>query len=251
MGKYTGILLMSDFDGTLYADKTISPENCEAIRRFQAEGGLFSLSSGRPPHWLAQWEKYFVPNTWSVMLNGTLLCNASTGAVAFEQTLDDSAIDFANEIRLACPKLDFIRFHDRDTHKDMPIDLPMDRADLPAPLYKIIFHAPDELSDEYSDYIKKAASGRYLITRSWINGIELQKLGTSKGDAIGKLKAILGDRAATVVAVGDYENDIDMIRAADIGYAVENALPSVKDSADRITVHCRDSAIAKIIEELG
>ncbi len=249
MGKYSGILLMSDFDGTLYADGTISRENCEAIRRFQTEGGLFSLCSGRPPKWLAQWESYFVPNTWCVMLNGTLFCNASENIIAFEQTLDDEVVDFANEIRLACPKLDFIRFHDRDTHKDMPVDAPIDRADLPAPLYKLIFHSPAELSDEYADRIKKAAEGRYIVARSWINGIELQKKGAGKGDAVARLKSILGERAATVVAVGDYENDIDMIRAADIGYAVENALPSVKAAADRVTVSCHNSAIAKIIDE--
>ncbi len=250
MGKYTGILLMSDFDGTLYADGSVSRENCEAIRHFQAEGGLFSLCSGRPPKWLSQWADCFVPNTWSVMLNGTLFCDMSAGVTAFDKTLGGDVIDFANEIRLACPKLDFIRFHDRDTHMDMPPDAPIVSSSLPSPLYKLIFHAPAELSDGYTDYIKKAAEGRYLVARSWINGIELQIKGSGKGDAVGKFKALLGERAATVVAVGDYENDIDMIRAADIGYAVENALPSVKAAADRVTVSCRDSAIAKIIGEL-
>ncbi len=191
-----------------------------------------------------------MPNTFSVMLNGTVFCDMSDGTVILEKALDAAVVDFADEMRLACPKLDFIRFHDRDTHLDMPVDSPIDRAALPSPLYKLIFHAPAELSDEYTARIKRAAEGRYLVARSWINGIELQILGSGKGDAVGKFKDMLGERAATVVAVGDYENDIDMIRAADIGYAVENALPSVKESADRVTVSCRDSAIAKIIEEL-
>ncbi len=250
MGRYSGILLMSDFDGTLFADQTISRENCEAIRRFQSEGGLFSLCSGRPPHWLTQWKDYFVPNTWSVMLNGTLFCDMSTGATAFEKTLDDSVTDFANEMRLACPKLDFIRFHDRDSFVNMPIDSPIDRSVLPSPLFKLIFHSPAELSDEYSSYIKAAAAPRYIVSRSWINGIELQAAGSGKGEAVATFKKLLGDRAATVVAAGDYENDIDMLRAADIGYAVANALPSVKAAADRITVDCRENAIAKIIEDL-
>lgn len=41
-----------------------------------------------------------------------------------------------------------------------------------------------------------------------------------------------------------------MLRAADIGYAVANAVPSVKDAADRITVPASESAIARIISEL-
>jgi len=50
--------------------------------------------------------------------------------------------------------------------------------------------------------------------------------------------------------VGDFENDIDMIKAADIGYAVGNATDDVKKIADRITVSNDKAAIARIIEEI-
>ena len=53
-----------------------------------------------------------------------------------------------------------------------------------------------------------------------------------------------------LVCVGDFENDFDMVRDADIGYAVANAADSLKGVADRITVSARDGAIARIIEEL-
>ena len=52
------------------------------------------------------------------------------------------------------------------------------------------------------------------------------------------------------VAAGNYENDIDLLQAADIGYAVGDSIPSVKAVADRITVNCADHAIAAIIAEL-
>ena len=48
MGKFSGVLLATDYDDTLYDSKgTISPENRAAIDRFLAEGGLFSISTGR------------------------------------------------------------------------------------------------------------------------------------------------------------------------------------------------------------
>ena len=56
--------------------------------------------------------------------------------------------------------------------------------------------------------------------------------------------------ASHLVCVGDYENDIPMIKAADIGYAVGNAVPPLKAVADRVTVDCRDHALAHIIGEL-
>jgi hydroxymethylpyrimidine pyrophosphatase-like HAD family hydrolase len=41
-----------------------------------------------------------------------------------------------------------------------------------------------------------------------------------------------------------------MLQAADVGYAVENAVPCVKAVADRITVDYRDHAIAAIVRDL-
>ena len=47
MGGYDGILIMSDWDGTLSTGGTVTEENCRAIRDFQAEGGRFTMCSGR------------------------------------------------------------------------------------------------------------------------------------------------------------------------------------------------------------
>jgi hydroxymethylpyrimidine pyrophosphatase-like HAD family hydrolase len=41
-----------------------------------------------------------------------------------------------------------------------------------------------------------------------------------------------------------------MMEAVDIGYAVANAIPSVKAAAKRITVSNNDSALAKIIADI-
>ena len=52
------------------------------------------------------------------------------------------------------------------------------------------------------------------------------------------------------VGIGDFDNDLPLVSQADIGYAVANAVESVKAAADRITVSCDEHAIAKIIYEL-
>jgi len=41
-----------------------------------------------------------------------------------------------------------------------------------------------------------------------------------------------------------------MLKEADIGYAVENAHPAVREAADRVTVHSSKGAIAQIINDL-
>ena len=76
MGKFDGILICSDFDGTLAHKAQISDANRDAVRYFQSEGGLFAVASGRAPSWLPKWRERFVPNTWSATFNGAILCDA-------------------------------------------------------------------------------------------------------------------------------------------------------------------------------
>ena len=52
------------------------------------------------------------------------------------------------------------------------------------------------------------------------------------------------------IAIGDYNNDVSMIRAAHLGVAVANAVPEAKAAADLITVSNDESAIARIIYAL-
>ena len=262
MGKFDGYLLLSDFDGTLAHDekeflpdgtkiyrKTISQENCDAIRYFQSEGGLFTLATGRQPVHVAQWAEEIRPNTYISSLNGAYLYDAGTGEVLFSRPMDEGFVEIVREVFSACPLLKEVRFtmlNDSTVIRpDEPLILPHNE-----PIYKLVFITPKELSDEYYAKVRAIVGEGYLCMRSWLNGIEVQMRDTGKGDSIARMKAALGERARVAVAVGDYENDLDMIRAADIGYAVENAVPSLKEAADRVTVSFRESAIAKIIEEL-
>lgn len=81
MGKFSGILICSDFDGTLAVGRDISDENIKAIRYFQSEGGLFTVATGRYPSYIAEFEDKFVPNTHRICLNGALICDNNLNPV--------------------------------------------------------------------------------------------------------------------------------------------------------------------------
>ena len=88
----------------------------------------------------------------------------------------------------------------------------------------------------------------HCIVRSYEDYSEVLEPESTKAPNTRALARLVG--ADTLVCVGDYENDIEMIKEADIGYAVGNAIDEVKAIADRITVSVNDAAIARIIEEL-
>ncbi|MBE6600050.1 MAG: HAD-IIB family hydrolase [Ruminococcaceae bacterium] len=253
MGKFDGILLMSDFDGTLSVrNGAISRENRDAIEYFESEGGRFCIASGR-------WGEYVKAlrapiNAYCAVLNGTVIYDVEKNENVLELPLDiKKTVEFAKVISEACPKRECLRFHSSveryNLYPDDDIEAVIDS--FPKPLYKFLCIVPDEVSDEYLAKIRVLAGEDFYISRSWVNGIEIQPAGTTKGDAIARLKELYGGKIHTVVAVGDYENDVDMIKKADIGYAVANAVPELAAVADRHTVDCRDHAIAAIIKELA
>ena len=59
-----------------------------------------------------------------------------------------------------------------------------------------------------------------------------------------------GQTASRVIAFGDGLNDISMIREAEIGVAMQNAVEEVKAASDLITGSCEESRVAMIIEQI-
>ena len=103
MGKFTGVLLASDFDNTLiYTEDALRagapapplPEqNREALTYFMAQGGRFAISTGRA---LAAFLKYaeLVPmNAPGVVCNGAALYDFETGEYLETSLLDQSALE--------------------------------------------------------------------------------------------------------------------------------------------------------------
>ncbi len=77
--------------------------------------------------------------------------------------------------------------------------------------------------------------------------LEILPRGASKGTA---LKALMDDMKITadkVLAMGDGDNDIEMIQQAGIGIAVANASQGLKDAADHIVSSNEDDGVAEVI----
>lgn len=251
MGKFDGWLICSDFDGTVYADKHLSEENCAAIRYFQSEGGRFTFASGRFFATFADFEDYIKPNAPIVALNGSVIADGEEilyyggiekeAAISFglDRLRESDAID---ALLLYTPR-DVIKVKkdDRVTPEELS-------ARLPARMPKMVTIVEAARSDELLAALRETARGIYEVTRSWPRGIEFNAPEDTKGHSVLRLKELIGARH--LVCVGDYENDISMIRAADIGYAVGNAVSALKAVADRITVDCREHAIAAIIHDI-
>ena len=87
-------------------------------------------------------------------------------------------------------------------------------------------------------------------TSSFLFNVELGGATTSKAHA---LQALLDEWQMTsqqVMAFGDSENDLGMIRLAGIGVAMANGMEEVKQAADLLAESNEEDGVAKIIEQL-
>lgn len=98
----------------------------------------------------------------------------------------------------------------------------------------VFFHDDGELEACRSQLV---ATGKVIVASSDPHNLEIFSANAGKGTALLRLADLLGiDRAATA-AVGDTENDLDVIRKAGTGFAMKNGHPLLKNEAD-VTLDC-------------
>lgn len=255
MGKFDGILFCTDFDGTLAYEAKVSRENAEAIRYFQSEGGLFSPATGRPAPFLHQYAESFIPNAPMVTLNGAQIVQYAEAPME-DKILYEGFVPYEIACRATLemsthPRMMAFRYYYEDHVHRLHLngsDVEARLADIPKKIHKMIFHHDTTDREGVTALLRERYGSEMNFSSSWASGIEGLSVQDSKGNAALRVKEMTG--AHTLVCAGDYENDISMLRVADIGYAVGNALDVVKAVADRLTVRCEEHAIAAIIAEL-
>lgn len=101
----------------------------------------------------------------------------------------------------------------------------------------------DKFQKDNEDKLKK----HYSIVRSQKYILEAMPFGVEKGSAIKKLTEKLGIKKEEVMAIGDGNNDIEMLTYAEISVAMENATENVKKAAKYITESNENDGVAKAL----
>ncbi len=251
-GIFDGILLCTDYDGTLATGGKIVDANRSAILRFMDMGGLFTVASGRAHDFLTEKCADCMPNTHLICINGSRI-SSRDGVTLWARPLVSPPLEQLIATVAGNPLYEQANILlERETISLRP-NAPDFRERLYAlaakTIYKIVLVTCRPMTDLEAQSLTHAmGEAFFFIARSWNAGIEILEKGADKGEAALALKEMTG--ADTLVCIGDYENDIPMLRAADIGYAVGDAIPAAIEAADRITVRAEEGAVAAVIREL-
>ena len=280
MGEFTGILLISDYDGTFTSQVPENyKKNVDAVGEFKKNGGLFAFATGRDYHSLLAIEPDFenIANAPVIIANGARLYDINAKNYIISHTLDlvlfsnfleilykrypETGIRFSCDGGLVTPCLNELLIEDlndifmRDARvREMPFEQLRASGE---GVYKCVMvnepgtvDALKALAAEFCGSNPDAGCGIYF-TKSYARGLEAVNKSASKGATALKLKEYLNARDKIkykLCAIGDYDNDLDMIALADHGAAPANALDEVKKAAKTITAAASDGAVADFIE---
>ncbi|MFF2156468.1 Cof-type HAD-IIB family hydrolase [Paenibacillus chitinolyticus] len=241
MSQYKLVAL--DMDGTLLnEEKQVSPANREAIYAALEAGVTVIFSTGRGVQSALPYAEELKLQTPIVSVNGSEIWKAPHDLL--KRTLLDLDLvrrmyDLAIEHDTWYWAYSVEGMYNRDNWAE----------DITKPEWlKFGFYTENKESLEIIRG-ELARWGELEITNSHPDNLELNPKGISKASGIEEVCKLLGIEMSQVIAMGDSENDIAMIRAAGLGVAMGNAQDGVKRIADLVTVTNDEDGVAKIIQE--
>lgn len=82
------------------------------------------------------------------------------------------------------------------------------------------------------------------------NCLDIVKKGVSKGNAVKHYSKMLGVKPEEVVAIGDSENDLEMLRFAGFSVAMGNAEDFIKEACDMVTLTNEEGGVGYAINKI-
>lgn len=276
MIDFSDTLILTDLDGTFFGKKSrLVPRNLEAIERFKAAGGFFTISTGR------HFANIFKPipdiknlvNAPIVCCNGALLYDVRTEEILAEDYISyefgKPVIDYLNErypgaaVRASTPAGFYVDDdaleHSEMLQHDVSTCTPGYYHVVPYSewgqigWYKLVIREEADKIDAMREEMEAHGFEGIRFSRSGKTFFEIMPKGIDKATRIEPLRAYaagISGKKIKVYCCGDYENDIEMLVAADGGVCPANAEEKVKKIADYCLCDNETGLIADLIEML-
>lgn len=259
-------LYITDLDGTLLRnDATVSPYTAEIIGRVIAGGSMFTYATARAYTSASAITREIIPNIPAVVYNGTFIVNASTGEriSVRSMTHEESAYVLSVFEKYGVSPIVYSIIDGVEKYSFSYEELPTaskifldkrkgDARENPTTPDRLgdgeVFHF-SSLADEVRlaairDVLKADFPVELFFDRYFHEMfLEIHPKGATKAEGVLGLKKLLGcDR---IVCFGDGTNDVPMFRAADEAYAVDNAVPELKELAASVIGGNEHDGVAK------
>lgn len=241
-------LVACDLDGTLLnGDKRIAPLALDAVKGLKSRGVPFVIASARPPRSVKHLHEQMQLDTLQVNYNGALIWDEVNrravnhcpmpGPLALEIIMFARAID--SHILVTCEILD--RWHtDRvdQTYTTATGELFGPDEIAPVEVFccgevtKLLLLGPGHVMQSIRPRVVERFGAEVNIVCTEPELLQISDRSVSKAAALRRLVEVYGVGLEHVLAIGDGENDIEMLTECGVGVAVANAAPALKRVAN-------------------
>ena len=271
MGIFNGAILLCDIDGTLLENNTIPQRNIEKINYFIAEGGCFSVATGRNLAGFSNVINTFTKISPSVVSNGCLIYDYKAKKILYERILEKSEYRFVSdvlksgfvcgiEIHSGERVFTLSRNKETDDHqRDQGLETTEKTFEeaINIKWNKVVYllNSADDYDKINKIINREEANSNFMNVCTFIDGVKRNylaqtPLNTTKQIAIEKLCDILKIENGKCFAIGDYYNDLTMLINADISATTAEAPDEIKQEADFVGGSCKNGAVADFIDYL-
>lgn len=276
MGKFSGVLIASDFDNTLiYTEGAMRrgepipplPEsNRKALEYFMAEGGCFVISTGRALQAMQKFLDQVPCNSLGIVCNGAALYDYEQQAYLELLMLNEEALVRGQAMLDQFPDLAVEAYYIGNTiYAVHPNEVTQSHVrltkvetdekpfltDVPLPVGKLLFEAEHETLEQIrAELEQRGWAEDYELIYTAPELLEMTIKGASKGNMVRRLAERLGISMEHVYCVGDQDNDLSMLAVASTGFAPANCSDVVRASGATIVADAREGALADVIRIL-
>lgn len=260
-------MIFSDMDGTLLKnDIEVSEGNCLAIEKAVAKGVDFVICTGRGVFGVERYLeqlKLLGRDGYVICQNGGTVYNLRDMSLAIRESFTPDIFapigKYAREMGLELYYYDDRLFMaEKETERvkkycqvmGSNVKILKNPLDYSGEFTKCLMTGTQAQLRAVQQKVKQLAGNELDCFFSSQIFMEVVKKGVSKGNIMAKTAEKAGVPLASVIAIGDSDNDLSMIRRAGLGVAVANAEEEVKAAAHYVTQNrCENDAIAEVIEK--
>ncbi len=242
-------LAVIDLDETLLGpDKQISPENAAAVKELQTEGIHVMLASGRRHENMLVFHQQLGLHGAIVSSGGALVKDAETQEILLQSLIPiDLAAELATEgiergVTLIFYHQDGVYVYEKTPWTDVyqkqtgeNVIICPDLSLLASrPPLKVIWADAVERIASFLEQMQAKYHDRLDVLTTEPYSLEFTNAGVNKAVGIAAVADVYGIKPAEIMAFGDGNNDVAMLKWAGLGVAMGHARTSAKAAADLI-----------------
>lgn len=260
-------MIALDMDGTLLnTEKNISKATYDAIQNAKNKGVKVVLATGRPVKGIHKYLNeldLINDDDYAVAFNGAIVQTTKSEKIIAKNLLDIKDAELLYELSKtlnvnihaltndACitPKISKYSLVEAEMNSIPINELDFTNLAKDTTIVKVMFIDEENILDKAIKKIPKEFYDKYTVVKSSPYFLEFLNKKVSKGIGVKLLAENLGIDMKDVICVGDHENDIEMIKYAGLGVAMENAINELKVVANFITKSNDEDGVAHVINK--